>query len=260
MIGDIQLQDVAVSRGGLPVITKMTCDIQAGQWLGVIGANGSGKTTLLRAVAGRLPVAAGKLLIGGVDRAGDRAWRARHIGFAPDGDTLPDALSGNELFDILTDGRSQLSASKALRPLRDALGIDHIARRRIETCSAGMRQRIAIFCAFVVGQRTVILDEPFNWLDPLAAYDLRIALRALVEDGLTMVTALHDLLTLTSSCNRGILMRDGGLALVINEDDVKKAAGDPLTFERATIEHLRRQTVEGSQSSIESRRAAVGQT
>jgi hypothetical protein len=79
----------------------------------------------------------------------------------------------------------------------------------------------------------------------------------LVDDGLTLVTALHDLLTLTSSCSRGILMRDGGLALVINRDDIKKAAGDPLTFERTTIEHLRRQTVEGSQSSTECRGALL---
>ena len=159
-IGDIHIQDVAVSRCGLPVVAEVTCDIQAGQWLGVIGANGSGKTTLRRAIAGRLPVAAGKLQIGGVDRADDRAWRARHIGFASDGDMIPDALTGDERFDILTDGRSQISASQALGPLRDALGIDYIAHRRIGTSCAGIRQRIAIFCAFVSGQGTVILDEP----------------------------------------------------------------------------------------------------
>ena len=242
MIGDVHLRDVTVLRASSTVVSNMTCDIQAGQWLGVIGANGSGKTTLLRAVAGRLPVAAGKVLIDGVDRAGNRAWRARHIGFAPDGDLLPRSLSAYELIDILTDGQSQLCTSKALRPVRDALGIDHIADRRIETCSAGMRQRIAIYCAFVSGQRTVILDEPFNWLDPLAAYDLRKALRVLVEDGLTLVTALHDLLTLTSSCNRGILLRDGRLALTIDGEEMKEAARDPLVFERSTIEYLRRET------------------
>lgn len=242
MIGDISLHDVVVVRSGSPVVRQMTCELRAGQWLGVIGANGSGKTTLLRAIAGRLPVAAGRVMIGGVDRTGDRAWRARHIGFAPDADRLPGALSGHELFDIVSDGRSQASSAKALRPLRDALGIDAIAHHRIETCSAGMRQRIAIFCAFVGGQRTVILDEPFNWLDPLAAYDLRTALRLLVDDGLTVATALHDLLTLTSSCDRGMLMRDGGLAMAIDEDDLERAARDPITFEATTIAHLRRRT------------------
>ncbi len=241
MIGEIHLRNVAVLRASSTVVSDMTCDIVAGQWLGVIGANGSGKTTLLRAIAGRLPVAAGNVLIDGIDRAGDRAWRARHIGFAPDGDMLPGALSGHELFDILTDGQSQLNASKALRPVRDALGIDHIADRRIETCSAGMRQRIAIFCAFVSGQRPVVLDEPFNWLDPLAAYDLRKALRVLVDDGLTLVTALHDLLTLTSCCNRGILLREGRLALTIDDEQMKEAARDPVVFERSTIDYLRRE-------------------
>lgn len=241
MIGDMHLDGICVPRGGVPVVAGVTCIVGAGRWLGVIGANGSGKTTLLRAVAGRLPISAGRLTIGGVDRAADRAWRARRIGFAPDGDALPGALCGAELFGILTDGQPDFAPDDTLRPLRDTLGIDAIATRAIATCSAGMRQRIAIFCAFVGGQRTVILDEPFNWLDPLAAYDVRAALRGMVDGGLTLVTALHDLSTLASSCDGGLLMRDGRVALTIDEPAMRQAARDPSAFERATIDHLRRQ-------------------
>ena len=241
MIGGLQLEGVCVSRDDVPVIADVTCRIAEGRWSGVIGANGSGKTTLLRAVAGRLPIAAGHLTIDGTDRTADRAWRARHIGFAPEGDALPGALSGAELFGILADGSSRSAAEASLRPLRTALDVDAIAAHPIHACSAGMRQRIAIFCAFVGGQRTVILDEPFNWLDPLAAFDVRAALRELVDGGLTLVTALHDLSTLASSCEEGLLMRDGEVALTLDAERLRQARRDPAAFERETIDYLRRQ-------------------
>lgn len=239
MIGDLHLESVCVSRDDVPVVTDVTYRIAAGCWSGVIGANGSGKTTLLRAIAGRLPISAGRVTIDGTDRTADRAWRARRIGFAPDGDALPGALSGADLFGILADGASRSAAEASLRLLREALGIDAIAAHPIHACSAGMRQRIAIFCAFVGGQRTVILDEPFNWLDPLAAYDVRGALRELVDGGLTLVTALHDLSTLASSCDEGLLMRDGGVALTLDAERMSRARRDPAAFERETIDHLR---------------------
>lgn len=239
VIGDLHLDELSIRLGGVSVVERVSCAIPISRWTGVIGANGSGKTTLLRAIAGRLPIDAGRLTVGRVDRTADRAWRARRIGFSPEAAGLPEALSGAELFDIVTDGRVE-DIQGDLRPLRDALEIDAIATRPIGACSAGMRQRIAIFCAFVGGQRTVILDEPFNWLDPPAAFDVRAALRVLVDGGLTLVTALHDLSTLASSCDRGLLMRGGALALTIDEAAMRDASRNPSAFERSMIDHLRR--------------------
>jgi ABC-type multidrug transport system ATPase subunit len=226
-----------VDRGAAVVVDGVELEVCSGCWCGVIGANGSGKTSLLRAIAGRLPFAAGRCLIDGVDMAGDRAARAARIGFAPPIEALPGALRARDVL-ALAGGRLEM-ALEYLGPLRRALAIDGLIGRDIGACSAGMRQRVAIACAFAGGQDAVVLDEPFNWLDPVAAYDVRIALRRMVGDGLMLVTALHDLATLVAACDQGLLLSAGRVALMIDQTRLAQARHDPGAFERRMIDALR---------------------
>ncbi|MEG3180968.1 ATP-binding cassette domain-containing protein [Sphingomonas sp. LT1P40] len=233
----LAVEALRVMRGQTLAVCEVTLAVPAQTWFGLIGANGSGKTSVLRAVAGRLAAQGGQIRIGGVDMSADRAARARAIGFAPDPAMLPDALTAREILSIA--GGALEPALATLGSLAAALEIERLIETRIGACSAGMRQRIAIACAFARPTDIVILDEPFNWLDPLAAYDLRRALRARVDDGLTLVTALHDLTTLAGSCDSGALLAEGCVAFEIDADAILAARSDPLAFERTTIEHLR---------------------
>lgn len=226
-----------IERGGTLVVDGVDIAVEAGCWLGVIGANGSGKTSLLRALSGRLPIAAGRLEIDGCDVAADRAARAERIGFAPPIETLPAALRARDVLALA--GGDLATALDRLGPLREALAIDDLVDRVIGTCSAGMRQRIAIACAFACGRNAVMLDEPFNWLDPVAAYDVRKALRSMVDKGMLLVTALHDLATMVAACDRGLLLSAGRVALAIDETALADARGDPAAFERRMIAALR---------------------
>ena len=226
-----------IERGGAAVIDGVDLAVDAGCWLGVIGANGSGKTSLLRALAGRLPIAAGRLAIDGCETAEDRAARASRIGFAPPIEMLPAALRAGDVLALAGDDLA--AALDRLGPLREALAIDGLIDRIIGTCSAGMRQRIAIACAFACGRDAVVLDEPFNWLDPVAAYDVRTALRNMVDDGMLLVTALHDLTTMVAACDRGLLLSAGRVALAIDETALAASRHDPAAFERRMIAALR---------------------
>lgn len=129
-----------------------------------------------------------------------------------------------------------------LGPIRAALGIDHLLQRSVGACSAGIRQRVAIALAFAGGHSLVVLDEPFNWLDPVASFDLRQAFRTLVEGGLTLITALHDLGTLATACDEGAMLADGRVALAIDGGMLETAARAPKEFERETIDFLRSKT------------------
>jgi ABC-type multidrug transport system ATPase subunit len=102
-----------------------------------------------------------------------------------------------------------------------------------------MRQRIAIACAFAGGGDAVVLDEPFNWLDPVAAYDVRTAFRSMVDEGKLLVTALHDLTTMVAACDRGLLLSAGKVALAIGEPELAAARRDPGAFEHRMIAALR---------------------
>lgn len=237
MTAAILIEGAAVDRGATRVVSDVGFTIPRGSWFGLIGANGSGKTSLLRALAGRLPFAAGRCLIDDRDLANDRSARAGCFGFAPPADRLPEALRVRDLLALA--GADRDTARERLGDIGAALGIDQLRDRWIGDCSAGMRQRAAIALAFAGGHTLVILDEPFNWLDPVAAFDLRQALRARVDQGLTLVTALHDLGTLTTACDEGLMLADGRVALAIDRAMLAEAARAPHDFERRTIDLLR---------------------
>ena len=235
--GLIELEGVGVRRGAALAVRDVSLTVAAGRWFGVLGANGSGKTSLLRALAGRLPFVGGACRIDGVDLASDRHARARVVGFAPPADHLPDALTGRELLDLVAGNAAVADA--ALAPLAEPLSLPGVIERRIGACSAGMRQRLALACAFVGSPRAVVLDEPFNWLDPVAAFDLRGVLRGLVDDGLTLVTALHDLTSFALACDEGALLEGGRVALALEAAALEDARRDPAAFERRSIARLR---------------------
>jgi energy-coupling factor transporter ATP-binding protein EcfA2 len=102
-----------------------------------------------------------------------------------------------------------------------------------------MRQRIAIGIAFALPTAIAILDEPLNWLDPVAAYDLKAALGELVGDGLTLITALHDTATMCACCNAGIMLSEGQIKVRLDQADLHRGQSAPVEFERAMIAALR---------------------
>ncbi|MDY0242402.1 MAG: ATP-binding cassette domain-containing protein [Rhodospirillaceae bacterium] len=237
MIPAVCIAAANVERSGQRVVHSVDLTIPRGSWFGLIGANGSGKTSLLRALAGRLPFAGGSCRVDGIELAEDRAERALRFGFSPPADKLPDALRGRDVLELV--GGKIDNIHPHLDTLYKALDLSPLLERWIGDCSAGMRQRIAIAAAFAGGHAFVILDEPFNWLDPVAIFDLREALREMVNGGLTLITALHDLSTLATACDEGLMLADGRVALTLSDEMLRIAAQNPQAFERQTINQLR---------------------
>lgn len=236
----VEVQNLVVERGATRAVDHVGFAAESGRWIGVIGANGSGKTSLLRAVAGRLPSASGAIIVDDEDRTADRAWRAASFGFAPDPAALPATLAGGEFLAILGSEAAGRADSDPLAPLRRALDFDRFLDRRIGTLSAGMKQRLAIFSAFVGRPGLVILDEPFNWLDPVCAFDTKEALRALVTGkGLALVTALHEMATLVHCCDAGVLLAGGRVSRRLDSADMRAGAGNLAAFEAEMIRGLR---------------------
>lgn len=235
----LEIERLHVDRGGAPAVLGVDYASHQPGWIGLVGANGSGKTTLLRALAGRLPIRSGRIAIGGVDLSADRARRAKLIGFAIDNAMLPADLTPRELFALSAEAENAID-DPALAPLRVALRFESFIDRKCGALSAGMGQRVALFAAFLDLPGIVILDEPFNWLDPLTAFDTKQALRALVlARGLTLITALHDISTLTAYCNRGILLSAGRIALTLEESELRAGLTDPVSFETRMVDRLR---------------------
>lgn len=235
----ILAQAITVAVRGRTIIPALDLAFEGPGWLGIVGANGSGKTTLLRALCGRLPIEGGSLMIDGNDLTHDRAARARRIALAPEGHRLPDSITGEELLAIAAGTPGWRDREGGLDPLYRALGLEAFIHRPIGTYSAGMRQRLAIFCPFATGASTIILDEPFNWLDSVAAFDAKQALRTLSRERHTLITALHDLPSLYHLCDQGILLAGGMVRLRLAKDQLAASGRGAEQFEQDVIQHLR---------------------
>jgi len=237
MTAALAITDLNISRSGQPIVHDVSAAIMPASWFGVIGANGSGKTTLLRAIAGRLPIARGSCVVFGEECAQDRGARAQAIGFAPPIEHFPASLRLRQLLELAGDPIDVQRQRN--RDLWDALGLQELLDIPAGECSSGMRQRAAIALAFATPCRIVILDEPFNWLDPVAAFDVRAVLARMVTDGLALVTALHDLTTLCGFCDSGIVLAKGRVSLTLDSDMLRAGREDAARFERDLVAALR---------------------
>ena len=237
MTAAIAITALNVNRGGLPIVQDVSAAVMPASWFGVIGANGSGKTTLRRAIAGRLPIAQGRCVVFGEERAQDRGARAQVIGFAPPIEHFPASLRLRQLLELAGDPLEAQHERNG--DLWDALGLKELLDIPAGECSSGMRQRAAIALAFAKPCPIVILDEPFNWLDPVAAFDVRAVLARLVAEGLALITALHDLTTLCGFCDSGIVMAKGRVSLTLDTDRLRAGRKDPVRFESDLVAALR---------------------
>ena len=192
----------AYHRGGqvVPVLTDITLDIAAGDYVALMGPSGSGKSTLLNLIAGIDKPDAGSLRVGGVDivtldEADLAAWRARNVGFIFQFYNLMPVLTAFENVELpllLTD----LSARERDEHVTAALAMVGLSDR-IEhypsELSGGQQQRVAIARAIITDPTILVADEPTGDLDRASAEDvLNLIDRLNRELGKTIIMVTHD--------------------------------------------------------------------
>lgn len=172
----LSVQDLTVTRGGLPVLTGLTFSLKPGRALVLRGPNGAGKTTLLRTIAGLQPP-----LRGSVEGAEDEVAYAAHA------DGLKSALSvaENLRFWAAIYGTSGIDAAL------EAYALAPLADRAAGTLSAGQKRRAGLARLLVTGRKLWLLDEPTVSLDTEAVDMFAAAIRAHLAAGGAAILATH---------------------------------------------------------------------
>ena len=218
-------------RGTVPAVDGVSLEVASGGWLAVIGPNGAGKSTLLKAIAGLLPYQ-GTITFDPPPAGRTRRDLARLLAYVAQQPTLPPDVSVREY--VLLGRTPYLgylgNPGRGDREVADAalarLELAGLAERRLGTLSGGERQRVALARALAQEPRVLLLDEPTSALD-LGHQQLVLESvdRLRREDGLTVVSTLHDLTAAAQYAERLLLLERGRVA----------AAGTPgevLTAER----------------------------
>ena len=173
--------------GAVTAVDGLSADIRPGRVTVFLGANGSGKTTSMRALLGLTPPTSGTATIDG------RSYRqlghpARVVGAVLDQGFHPNRSARQHLrIAALQTGMPAGRADELLA----YFGLTEAAGRRVGGYSLGMRQRLALATALIGNPGVLVLDEPFNGLDPEGITSLRAFLRRFADDGGTVFLSSH---------------------------------------------------------------------
>ena len=200
---------VAGCSARVDALQGMDMDVDEGELIGLLGPNGAGKSTLLLCGAGLLKPDDGR-----IEWFGMASWpggRPPGIAYAPERSMYHRFLTVRETLEFCAT-LHELAAGERNRRVSDALErVDLAAHagKRISQLSRGMVQRLGIAQTLIGQPRLLLLDETLAGLDPISARDVRVLLRALRDDGTTIVLSSHDMLALEHLASRIVVMKDG---------------------------------------------------
>ncbi len=202
---------------------------------GLLGPNGAGKSTILGMIAGLLPPSSGRVTL-----LGEPAWQHpsvyRQVGLVPERESVPGWLTGLGFVTYAARLQGIDDPDAAARTALGTVDLLDAAGRRTATYSKGMRQRVLLAAALVHDPPVLLLDEPFNGLDPRQRLHIIALLRRLAEAGRTIVFSSHVLEEVERLAGTIIVVYAGRLA----------ASGDFRAIRRLMTDHPHTYTIRSS--------------
>jgi heme exporter protein A len=161
----LSAEKVALERGGRPLFADLSLEVGAGEALVIVGPNGAGKSSLLRAIAGFLPLTAGRIELQEGEAEASVGEQAHYLGHA---DALKGALTAGENLSFWAGVCGADPSSNTCRRALARLGLAHVADFPVYALSAGQKRRVALARLLVAARPLWLLDEPTTALDAAA--------------------------------------------------------------------------------------------
>jgi len=214
--------------GQMCAVNQLDLDIPRGSLYGFVGPNGAGKTTTLSMVTGMLKPDAGHVWVCGIDVWDNLTEVKSRIGVLPDRLRLFDRLSGQELLTYtgLLRGMDKATVAQRSSDLLAALGLTGDARKAVADYSAGMTKKIGLACAVIHAPDLLVLDEPFEAIDPVSSRAIADILQNFARDEGTVILSSHVMDTVQRLCDHVAIIAAGTLLAAGTVADV--AAGTDL--------------------------------
>ena len=217
--------------GQIVALDGLTFTVRPGQVTGFVGPNGAGKSTTMRVILGLDAADAGRALVGG------RPYRSlrhplSHLGALLDAGALHPSRSGRN--HLLWVAHSQGLTAKRVDELIELVGLKTAARRKAGGYSLGMRQRLGIAAALLGDPPVLMLDEPFNGLDPEGMVWMRAFLRTLAAEGRAVLVSSHLMSELQDTAGHLVVIGRGRLVADVSVDGLLAAAANGRVTLRTT--------------------------
>ena len=217
------LRGLTKRYGEMVAVDHLDLDVPRGSFFGLVGPNGAGKTTTLSMATGLLVPDAGTAHVLGHDVWADPIAAKARIGVLPDGLRLFDRLTGRQLVTyagLLRGMQRELVVQRA-EELLVALGLTDAGDKLVIDYSAGMTKKITLACALIHAPRLLVLDEPFEAVDPVSARTIRGILEDFAANGGTVVLSSHVMDLVERICTHVAIIAGGQVRAHGTVDDVR---------------------------------------
>ncbi len=235
------IQNVTMAYGGMPVIHDINLSVKKGEFFGLIGLNGAGKTTLIKSVLGLKTNESGHVRVFGAEC--DDKESKTHLAFLPERFEPPWFLTGLEFLRFSLRLYNQPFDEEKVIKAAEGLALDPAAlKKRVQTYSKGMRQKLGLLGTILTNCELMIFDEPMSGLDPLARTRVKDVLTACKSHDHTIFLSSHILADMDEICDRVAVLHEGGIKFVGNPADLRKETGKD-NLERAFLHFIEKKAV-----------------
>ena len=214
----LKVEELSLYYGGQRVLNNVSFSFEKGKITGLLGPNGAGKSSIFKVLAGLVRPDSGVVTKNG-ENLKDISDLRKSCSYMIDSPAFYPYLSGRQNLQLIC---KVLGREKDLEKLMRLVGLDPLSKKRVKNYSTGMKQRLAIAQTMIHDVDLLLLDEPFNGLDPNGFQDLITLLRQLNEEGMTVVVSSHLLNELEQFADAFILLHNGSIALDISKKDLLK--------------------------------------
>ncbi|MFQ3550107.1 MAG: ABC transporter ATP-binding protein [Armatimonadota bacterium] len=191
-------------------VDDVSFDINDGEIVGLLGPNGAGKTTVLRCITGIVQLTSGDVQIDDVQISKNEEEVKRRIAFVPEVPTPYEMLTVDEhLRFIAMTYQTVDDYEKRANELLDKFDLTQKRDHLVLSLSKGMKQKLAIACAFIHKSRVILLDEPLIGIDPKGVKELRELITDAKNNGTAVLISTHMLDTAQKLCDRIIILNKG---------------------------------------------------
>jgi ABC-2 type transport system ATP-binding protein len=245
----IEIDDLHKSYRDTVAVAGVSFTVRAGQIMGLVGPNGAGKTTIIRAACGIHPPSGGAMRIDGRDVVAEPVEAKRRLAYVPDDPKLFGTLT---VWEHLRFIASAYGVGDGFEARADRLLHRFELNGRRSTMAAelsrGMRQKLAICCAYLHDPQALFLDEPLTGLDPRGIRTMKDSIREQAGRGVAVVISSHLLSLVEDMCSHLLVLHHGRRLYFGPLGDLRASAGD--VDPGATLEDIfLRMTEDGAEAA-----------
>jgi len=210
----IELDGLTLRYGDFVAVDNLSCRIEPGEIIGLLGRNGAGKTTTMKMLTGALEPDAGEVRVDDMAMTRHRRALQQRIGYLPENCPVYPEMTVVEFLDYRAGllGVPKTERMPSIRAVIARAELEDKLLAPINTLSRGYRQRVGVAQAIVHKPDIVILDEPTNGLDPQQIGHMRELIRELAHHA-TVIVSTHILQEVAAVCQRVLILRHGELVI-----------------------------------------------